>query len=320
MSGPVEIDDLPARREPSRPSPSGLADTSGPPDLIACRAAEVGAATVRRALPNRRRRTVGPWCFADHFGPLGADLGPGLDVGPHPHTGLQTVTWLFAGALVHRDSLGSEQRIRPGQLNLMSSGHGVAHAEEADPSDRGALHGVQLWLAQPETTRRGAPSFEHHDSLPRVELAHASATVLVGAMGAVASPARRDTDHVGVELLLRPGTSTVPLVLAFEYALLAVEGAVTVGDHAVRPGTLLALSPGRDELAVRCAEPSRAMLLGGAPFHEPLFMWWNFVTRSRDEADRAYEDWATRSGRFGSVASHLAPIEAPLPLWRRPAR
>ena len=314
MSGPIDVDDL------AGPVGQGGRVPTSRAEVRPSRVAKVGSVTVRRALPSRGRRTVGPWCFADHFGPVGTASGEGLDVGPHPHIGLQTVTWLFSGALVHRDSLGSEQPIRPGQLNLMTAGRGVAHAEETDRSRRGDLHGVQLWLAQPEATRDGAPEFEHHEELPRVELAHGHARVLVGSLGAAESPALRDTDHVGAELELRAGVSTLPLAPGSEHVLIGVDGVGTVDGHEVGPGTSLVLSPGRDELAVRCARAVRVMLLGGAPFTDPLFMWWNFVARGRDEIDRAREDWATRAARFGTVTSRLARIEAPSPPWRSPAR
>src|SRR5436190_8491140 len=172
-------------------------------ELLDSREAEVGAVRVRRALPRRTHRTVGAWCFADHMGPAAVTEEHGLDIGPHPHIGLQTVTWLLAGEALHRDSLGSEQLLRPGQLNLMTAGHGVAHSEEATGSYRGDLHGIQLWVAQPDATRDGPPAFEHRAELPRVELDGAVATILVGDLAGTPSPARRDTDHVGAQLDVR---------------------------------------------------------------------------------------------------------------------
>src|SRR5688572_19989954 len=145
------------------------------------------------------------------MGPAAVTEERGVDIGPHPHTGLQTVTWLLAGEILHRDSLGSEQVIRAGQLNLMTAGHGVSHSEEATGRYRGELHGIQLWVAQPEATRHGAAAFEHHTELPQVELDGGDATVVVGALAGTTSPARRDTDHVAAELVLRPGGATVPL-------------------------------------------------------------------------------------------------------------
>ncbi len=283
------------------------------------RSARVGALAVRRVLPQRRRRTVGAWCFADHLGPvtLGAGGAPGAagaGIGPHPHCGLQAVTWLVEGELLHVDSLGSEQLIRPGQLNLMTAGHGVAHAEE-DPRRAGALHGVQLWVAQPEQTRHGPPAFEHHAGLPRVSFGTAEATVLVGSFAGLDSPARRDTDHVGVELVLHRGLTVVPLRPAHEHGLIVLEGDVALGANRVAPGVLAYLGPGRDECAVEAPEDARVVLLGGLPFPEAVLMWWNFVARGRDEISEARRQWADADPRFGRVASSLARIEVGRPPW-----
>ena len=228
MSGPVGTADAP-------PAEAG-AGAVAPPcvEITTSRLAEVGRMPVRRALPRRERRTVGPWCFADHMGPAPVTETAGLDIGPHPHTGLQTVTWLLSGEALHRDSLGTEQLIRAGQLNLMTAGHGVAHSEEATGRYRGVLHGVQLWVAQPERTRHGAAAFEHHAELPRVELDNAVATVLVGGFAGAASPARRDSPLVGVDGALRPGSGAWPLEPAFEYALVVLDGRALVQGEPVR--------------------------------------------------------------------------------------
>ncbi len=286
-------------------------------ELTPSRDAEVGGVPVRRALPRRARRTVGAWCFADHFGPVAVDPGaPGMEIGPHPHTGLHTVTWLVSGELLHRDSLGSEQPIRPGQLNLMTAGHGVAHAEETPVAAAAAglgQHGIQLWVAQPSSTRHGPAAFEHHAELPTVGLAGGRATVLVGELagtGAV-SPARRDTPLVGAELVLAAG-GAVPLDPGFEHALVVLEGALAVEGAAVAPGTLAYLGQGRDGVVLDpTGDGARALLLGGAPFGEDIVMGWNFVARSRDEIDRAAADWNAGSDRFGVVASGLPRIPAP---------
>ena len=277
-------------------------------ELLPSTVAQVGAVQVRRALPRRAHRTVGAWCFADHMGPVSV-TGPGqVDIGPHPHMGLQTVTWLVAGELLHRDSLGSEQLIRPGQLNLMTAGHGIAHAEESTGSYRGSFHGMQLWVAQPEVTRHDAPAFEHHAELPEVEVGDATATVLVGVFAGATSPARRDTDHVGVELVLRPGITTLPLEPSFEHALVVFDGTVAVEGREVGPGTLAYVGH-LDELTL--TGPARVMLLGGVPFESEIAMWWNFVGRTRDELRTAREQWQDDDGRFGTVASGLPRIAAP---------
>jgi len=279
------------------------------------RTAQIGEVTVRRALPRRRPRTVGAWCFADHLGPV--TVGPATDIGigPHPHIGLQTVTWLLGGELLHRDTLGSEQLIRPGQLNLMTAGRGVAHAEEGTATFRGAHHGIQLWVAQPEATRDGPAAFEHHAELPQLELGAATVTVLVGALGAVASPARRDTDHLGLDLDLRAGTTALPLTAAHEHGLVVLEGEVAVDGQALGPGQLGYLPVGRDELAVVADEPARAVLLGGSPFESEILMWWNFVARSREEIAAARASWQADDDRFGLTGSPLDRIPAPGLPW-----
>ncbi len=292
-----------------------------PPELVLeitqSRSARIDGQTVRRALPRRDRRTVGAWCFADHIGPSIVEGGPGLGIGPHPHIGLQTVTWLLAGEILHRDSLGYEQPIRPGQLNLMTAGGGVAHAEETPPGAPPDLHGIQLWVAQPEQTRHGEPAFEHHAELPVAELPGAVATVMVGEFAGALSPARRDTDHVGVDVALAAGRPVLPLRPDYEHAIVVLEGAIRIGDEVVRPGSLAYLGEHRDELPLAVAEPTRLILLGGVPFESPILMWWNFVGRTREEIDAATESWQRDDGRFGTVNSRLARIPAIPTPWRR---
>jgi redox-sensitive bicupin YhaK (pirin superfamily) len=308
MSGPVATQDAP-------PVPGRPAQADGPVVEIAPgRRAQVGSLPVRRVLPQRPRRTVGSWCFVDHAGPVRVEPGEAFSIGPHPHMGLQTVTWLVAGELLHLDSLGSEQLIRPGQLNLMTAGHGVAHAEE-DPARAEEVHAVQLWVAQPADTRDAAPAFEHHAELPRLELGHAEGTVLVGAFAEVASPARRDTEHMGVELTLRGPSTVLPLRADYEHALVVLQGRVTVEGSVVEPGVLAYLGLGRDQCAFGVEAPARALLLGGVPFPEKLLMWWNFVGRSREEVSEARRQWAADDGRVGRVRSALDRIQVGPPPW-----
>ncbi len=335
MSGPVTTADVSDVPVAGAPEPASV-------DLLAGRRANVGGVEVRRLLPQRGRRLVGAWCFADHMGPgpgTGVPGGTGLDVGPHPHMGLQTVTWLVEGEVLHRDSLGSEQVVRPGQLNLMTAGHGVSHAEEATGPSRSRVRGVQLWVAQPSATRDGPAAFEHHPELPVVELGAARATVLVGGLAGATSPARRDTDHVGAELDLGPGRSELPLDPASEHALVVLEGRVRLGGPAigpaigpatgqaigpatgpvVEPGTLAYLGTGRDELAVEADARARVLLVGGVPFPEPVLMWWNYVGRDRAELTAAHRSWTDDDGRFGRVRSPLPRLTAPPPPWAGPA-
>jgi redox-sensitive bicupin YhaK (pirin superfamily) len=231
--------------------------------------------------------------------------------------GLQTVTWLVSGELVHHDSLGSEQPIRPGQLNLMTAGRGVAHSEEAPDSARGEYHGIQLWVAQPEATRHGEPEFEHLLDLPTTEVANGTATVLIGSFGSATSPARRDTEHLGVELNLRRGATSLPLRVEHEHALVVLTGALDVGGRPVGPGQLAYLGIGRDELFANASASTKAILLGGVPFNEPLLMWWNFVGRQRDELADAFRHWSEDDGWFGHVRSRLDRIPVARPPWLR---
>ena len=280
-------------------------------DVSPSRLATVGSTRVRRALPQPNRRTVGAWCFADHIGPTALTASSEVDIGPHPHCGLQTVTWLTSGELLHRDSLGSEQLIRAGELNLMTAGGGVSHSEEGTRSFTGDLHGVQMWVAQPEETRHGDAAFEHHESLPQASLANATATVLVGDFADVVAPARRDTDVVGVELLLRSGTTTAPLRLDYEHALVVLDGDAEVDGRTFGAGFLGYLGMGRDELSLSSVAGARLMLLGGVPFPEDIHMSWNFVARNDDELDAAHTSWNADDGRFGVVNSHIDRIRAP---------
>ena len=310
MSGPLDVaDSVEVASVEDRPG-STLEIADG-------REARIGDLVVRRVLPRRLRRTVGAWCFADLMGPLAVTPEHGVEIGPHPHLGLHTVTWLVAGELLHRDSLDSEQVIRPGQLNLMTAGRGIAHAEEATPQYEGRMQGVQLWVAQPESTRLGAPAFEHHASLPHVEVGRTDATVLVGSFAGVASPARADTPLVGVDAVLRTGVSTWPLRRGFEHALVVLDGVVQVDDSGIRPGQLGYLGAGRDELVLSTTEGARVLLLGGEPFESAILMWWNFVARSREEMDTAAREWNAEGELFGRVDSRLPRVPAPTPVWPR---
>ncbi|KJE21160.1 Pirin-like protein [Frankia torreyi] len=327
MSGPVlPVDVAPVPAEPPVPSlplsplsgaPSGAdRDSAAGPELavVEGRTADVGGIPVRRVLPRRVRRTIGAWCFVDHLGPMTISASNPVAVGPHPHIGLATVTWLLSGRQVHRDSLGSEQVLRSGELNLMSAGHGVTHAEESEDY-RGELHGVQLWVAQPEHTRHGPPAFAHHADLPVARFGAAEATVLLGELDGNVSPARTDTPLVGADLALRAGGAVLPLRRDFEHGLVVLAGSVQVGTQVLRPGRLGYLGVGHDELPLRVGEGARALLLGGEPFADRLVMWWNFVARSRVEIDAARADWQAGADRFGTVTTTAQRIPAPEPPW-----
>ncbi len=278
-------------------------------ELYDSKSAHVGGATVRRALPQRQRRTIGAWCFVDHFGPTN-DTSDAMQIGPHPHIGLQTVTWLLDGQLVHRDSLGSEQPIRAGQLNLMTAGHGIAHAEEAPRTRSGPMHGAQLWVALPEHERRRAPAFEHHADLPAAEVGSVTVTVLVGELLGAHSPATAHTPLVGAELILHGDRAELPLDPHFEHAVVVLDGEVTVDGSTVVPGRLAVLAPGRESLTIDGR--ATALLLGGEPLDEKLLMWWNFVGRTWDDMAEAATAWsASDERRFGLVRSGLPLVPAP---------
>jgi redox-sensitive bicupin YhaK (pirin superfamily) len=278
--------------------------------------------TVRRLLPQRPRRLVGAWCFVDHFGPDDVAGRPGMRVPPHPHTGLQTVTWLVEGEIFHRDSLGNQQSVVPGQLNLMTSGHGIAHSEESPPDHPPVMHGLQLWVALPDGSRHIDPDFAHHPAVPVVREGDLTVTVVVGEVGGARSPARVHTPLVGAELRLSgAGEARLPLTPGFEYAVLVMTGAARVAGTPLTPGSLLYLGRGRSDLALRADAPARLFLLGGEPFEEPLVMWWNFVARSHEEIAQARADWQA-GRRFGTVAGYPGdPLPAPaMPTVRLKAR
>jgi hypothetical protein len=296
-------------------------DGAGPElERIPARATALGGLAIRRLLPAPRRRLVGAWCFLDAFGPLSFDSEKPMDVPPHPPIGLQTVTWLLDGEVRHEDSLGCQEMARPGTLNLMTSGRGIAHSEETPASHTGRLEGVQLWVALPEASRDVEPAFEHHAALPAFEAEGLRATVITGALGGQRSPGRAFTPIVGADVAVEPGArATLPLDPAFEHAVLRLRGAGSVAGTPLSPDTLVYLGTGRSEIALQApaAEPLRLLLLGGAPFGETVLMWWNFVARTAEEIRDAREDWQA-GRRFGDVKAYRgARLDAP-PFVTRP--
>jgi hypothetical protein len=287
-------------------------------DVLAGREVALGKYTVvNRLLPHTNRRMVGAWCFVDHFGPDAILAGPGMQVPPHPHCGLQTVTWLVDGEVLHRDSLGNLAMIRPGQLNLMTAGAGIAHAEVSPDGHGPSLHGLQLWVALPAGTAHGAPDFAHHADLPTRGHAGAHVTVVMGDLDGLKSPARAYTPIVGADVRLEATASTtLRLRRDWEYAILALAGEATTDDTAVTPGNLVYLGDGRTELTIATQDGARLFLLGGEPFADELVMWWNFVGRSHEEIVAAREAWmagASIAGgpadadRFGVVTGYHGP-------------
>ncbi|MCU0259282.1 MAG: pirin family protein [Solirubrobacteraceae bacterium] len=270
------------------------------------RATTLGDLAIRRLLPAPGRRLVGPWCFLDAFGPLAFESGRPMDVPPHPHVGLQTVTWLLEGEVLHRDSLGSVALARSGTLNLMTAGRGIAHSEQTPEGHSGRLEGVQLWVALPDADRDAEPCFEHHPQVPEVELPGATARLLLGEMAGRRSPGRTFSPIVGADVTVAAGASaTLPLDPRFEHAVLALRGEAEVEGVPVAPAALLYVGTDRPSLRLRAAggDPARVLLLGGAPFGEPVLMWWNFVARTAAEIDAARGDWEA-GRRFGEVSGY----------------
>ncbi|WP_026248086.1 pirin family protein [Streptomyces sp. MspMP-M5] len=263
------------------------------------------AMTVRRTLPQRDRTLIGAWCFADHYGPDDVSRTGGMDVAPHPHTGLQTVSWLFSGEIEHRDSLGTHALVRPGELNLMTGGYGIAHSEVSTPHTT-VLHGVQLWVALPQHHRNTERDFQHYAPKP-VRIDGAQIRVFLGSLAADASPVRTFTPLLGAEITLEPRAAvTLSVDTAFEHGLLVDSGEVCLAGTLLSPAELGYLPPGTETLTLANESdvPARTILLGGTPFDEEIVMWWNFVGRTHEDIGQAREDWETSSDRFGAVEGY----------------
>jgi redox-sensitive bicupin YhaK (pirin superfamily) len=294
-------------RSPPLSRSGGLADVAPRPvqEIFAGKKVALGESTeVWRLLPNLGRRLVGAWCFVDHYGPDDIASGPGMQVPPHPHIGLQTVSWLLTGEVHHRDSLGSDHLIRPGELGLMTAGAAITHAEQSPVPHPALLHGVQLWVALPDEVRYTAPSWEHHAQLPIVRERRATATVILGRFAGEESPGRTYSPLVGVDVALDAAADILlPLEAEFEYAVLLVSGSAVVDGTPLTPGAMMYLGCARRDLALSSAAGARVLLLGGAPFEEQIVMWWNFLARSNDEIVAARQEWMAGSA-FGEVAGY----------------
>jgi redox-sensitive bicupin YhaK (pirin superfamily) len=281
-------------------------------EVITSRAVPLGgprAMTVRRTLPQRARSLIGAWCFVDHYGPDDVAHTGGMDVPPHPHTGLQTVSWLFEGTIEHRDSMGVHALVRPGDLALMTAGSGVAHSEVSTPDTR-TLHGVQLWVALPESARQLPRDFAHHVPEP-FDLGGGSARLLLGTLAGRTSPAPAHTPLLGAEITIAADTELDLEVRAdFEHGVLVDTGPVLLDGTELGGHELGYRPPGIDRLrlANRGTRPARVMLLGGEPFGEPVLMWWNFVGRTHEEIARFRAEWEAASDRFGEVTGYRGTV------------
>ena len=277
------------------------------------------AMDVRRTLPQRERSLIGAWCFVDHYGPDDVSVTGGMVVPPHPHTGLQTASWLFAGEVEHRDSVGSLALVRPGELNLMTSGAGISHSEVSTPNTT-TLHGVQLWIALPELTRHQPPRFENHVIAP-VRRNGVTLHVFLGTLAGQTATASADTPLLGAQIDLAAGSSIdLDVDPSFEHGMLVDAGVVGFAGTAVNPSELGFVEVGRSRIRLENLGegPARVVLLGGEPLGEQIVMWWNFIGRSHDEVTAWRAQWqaeviegADAAGRFGQVAYHGAALPAP---------
>jgi redox-sensitive bicupin YhaK (pirin superfamily) len=268
---------------------------------------------VRRTLPARERSLIGAWCFVDHYGPHDVSSGPGMDVPPHPHTGLQTVSWLFSGEVEHRDSAGVRAMVRPGELNLMTAGAGICHSEVSTPATT-VLHGVQLWVALPGAHRDTARDFTHY--APSVHVYDgARVRVFLGDLAGAHSPVPSFTPLLGAQVDLSPGASVAfDVAPNFEHGVLVDMGQLSAGGTPLDNGDLWYQSHGHHELVLvnSDAGPARVLVLGGPPFDEALVMWWNFVGRSHDDIVEYRRLWEANDDRFGSVVDYPGPrLSAP---------
>ena|SRR5436309_1792871 len=292
------------------PTPAPALDSSI--EKLPVREVTLGQLKIRRVLPVRHRRLIGPWCFFDRYGPLTFAEGKPMDVAPHPHMGLQTVSWLLDGEIIHHDGLGYEGLVRPGELNLMTAGSGLAHAEQTPARHSGVLNGVQLWVALPAAQRAIAPSFQHHSVLPSLEVTGGTITVILGEMEGLRSEALAFSPIVGAEVTVHEGGRLqLPLDPGFEHGVLALAGDASLEGDRLEPDTLYYVGVGRDEVGLASRHGARMLLIGGAPFGESVLMWWNFVAKTAEEIEAARRDWIEHR-RFADVTAYRGPrLEAP---------
>ncbi|NJN47962.1 MAG: pirin family protein [Candidatus Competibacteraceae bacterium] len=274
---------------------------------------DLGGFEVRRVLPSGRRAMVGPFIFFDHLGPAVFDPGQGVDVRPHPHIGLATVTYLFEGELVHRDSLGFVQTIRPGDVNWMTSGSGIVHSERTGPEERAKtarLHAIQIWIALPISTEETAPSFHHHpaSSLPLIEQDGIRMRLIAGAAFGQRSPVRTFSAMFYVDAQIPEGRSIVLAAELGERAVYVIDGAVDIDNQQFETGQMIVLAPGH-EAEIRASTIARIMLLGGEPLEGERHIWWNFVSSSAERIEQAKADWS--AGRFAAVPGETEFIPLP---------
>lgn len=271
------------------------------------------ALNVRRTLPQRARSLIGAWCFVDHYGPDDISATGGMTLGGHPHTGLQTVSWLFDGEIEHKDTVGSVSTVRPGEVNLMTAGRGIAHSEYSTPNTA-VLRGAQLWIALPDHERNSPPRFEHYAPEP-FGIDGARLSVFIGSLMGSTSPVRMATRLVGAELRLDPGaTVTIEVDPTFEHGILVDDGRITVAGVGVDQSELLFIPSGQTTCTITAEQgPARVLLLGGEPLNERIIMWWNFIGRTHEEVAEFRARWQAQA--FGEVDTRTED----LPFGRFPA-
>jgi redox-sensitive bicupin YhaK (pirin superfamily) len=262
---------------------------------------------IARLVPSRLKRTIGAWCFLDHAGPVNFLVGQGMNVGPHPHIGLQTFTWMIEGSVRHVDSIGSDLIIYPNQVNLMTAGKGISHAEISPTDQASRLHAAQLWIALPESHRHMEPQFKNYPTLPVVQKEQFDATILVGSSLGMTSPVSVFTPLVAIDLVVKKtGSFELELDADFEHGITVLEGSASVNGASLETGTLLYFAEGHTNVSIRCDAKTRILLVGGEPFKEDIVLWWNFVARTQDEVAQARLDWIAQSPRFGSITDPTA--------------
>jgi redox-sensitive bicupin YhaK (pirin superfamily) len=288
-------------------------DTSAIEQVIVPRARDIGGFDVRRALPAARRQMVGPFIFLDQMGPAELPIGAGMDVRPHPHIGLATVTYLFDGEIMHRDSLGVVQPISPGAVNLMTAGRGIVHSERTAPELRARctkISGLQTWLALPAGQEECAPAFTHHsaEELPIVEGEGKRLRVILGELEGARSPVVTASETLFAEALLEAGASLLLAPRHDERGLYLVSGEIELDGTRFEAGRLLVLKPGT-HLRITALSPARVMIIGGEPMEGPRHIWWNFVSSRKDRIEAAKADW--QSGGFERVPGEHEWIPLP---------
>lgn len=282
--------------------------------VIEGKSKDLGGFQVRRVLPVARKRMVGPFIFFDHMGPVDFEIGNGMDVRPHPHIGLSTLTYLFEGEILHRDTLGMEQLISPGAVNWMTAGSGVAHSERSPMENRKSpqkLHGLQIWIALPKDQEEVKPSFHHHShqSIPEIGYNGSEVRVVAGQFGNQKSPVQTYSELIYLDIKTAQGKTFEMMPVGLELAVYVVTGTIQIGDQVLKAGQMGVFPDLKVTVSYMALENAQVMLLGGRPFREERHIWWNFVSSSKERIEKAKEDWGNR--QFGHIQGETEYIPLP---------